>query len=89
MESPVNRFRHLGVKGFRRFHDVSFELRDVCPAWIQEAFRTGNRKRAYIKTRDAGRILLNRDLTVAANACPELKSFLNTLLTLCGSAALL
>jgi hypothetical protein len=55
---------------------------------IQEVFRTGSRKKSYVKTRDANRILLDKDLSVAANACPELKSFLNTILTLCGSKPL-
>ncbi len=33
-------------------------------------------------------ILRNQDLTVAASQCPELKSLLNTLLTLAGLALL-
>jgi hypothetical protein len=55
---------------------------------ISEVFRTGSRRRTYVKTRDANRILLGRDLTVAARACPELKLFLNRILTLCGSSPL-
>ncbi|MDY0169075.1 MAG: DUF4276 family protein [Thermoguttaceae bacterium] len=50
---------------------------------LQEVFRTGNRRRSYVKTRDAKRILLGEDLLIAANACPELKAFLNTIVTLC------
>jgi hypothetical protein len=50
---------------------------------IQEVFRTGGSRRAYVKPRDAHRILLGKDLLVAARACPELKGFLNTILTLC------
>lgn len=56
--------------------------------WIQEVFRTGTGKRSYVKTRDANKILSGKDLTVAANVCPELKSFLNTILTLCNSPTL-
>ena len=51
---------------------------------IQEIFRIGSRGKAYVKPRDAGRILKDKDLLVSANACDELKSFLNTILTLCG-----
>jgi len=47
---------------------------------IKEIFRRG-KVRDYIKTRDARAILQGKDLTVAA-ACPELKAFLNTILTL-------
>ena len=50
---------------------------------LAEAFRTGGR-RSYVKARDARRILDGADLTVAANACIELKAFLNTILTLSG-----
>ncbi len=51
---------------------------------LKEMFRTGSRGQAYVKVRDAGRILRGEDLSVAASACPELKSFLNTILTQCG-----
>ncbi len=51
---------------------------------LAEVFRAGTRGRAYVKTRDAARVLRGQDLLVAAAACPELKSFLNTILTLCG-----
>jgi Domain of unknown function (DUF4276) len=54
------------------------------PAYrINEVFRTGLKKKHYIKSRDGGRILRDKDLTISAKACPELKSFLNTILTLC------
>jgi len=53
---------------------------------LREVFRTGSRGRAYVKPRDARRILQGKDLLVAAQACPELKSFLNTVLALCGGA---
>lgn len=55
---------------------------------IREVFRTGTRGRTYVKTRDANRILRNKDLMIAAKACPELKSFLDRILTLCGAAPL-
>jgi len=49
---------------------------------IRELFSAGKRG-TYIKARDAGRILEGKDLLVAAQACRELKAFLNTILTLC------
>ena len=52
---------------------------------IIEAFRTGKTGRAYSKTRDAAKILRDKDLLVSARACPELKAFLNTILVLCGA----
>ncbi len=55
---------------------------------LQEVFLSGTKGKAYVKPRDAARILRNRDLVVAANACPELKEFLNTILTLCGGSAI-
>lgn len=55
---------------------------------ISEVFRAGSRGRKYVKTRDANRILQNKDLAVAAQACPELKAFLNRILTLCGGTIL-
>jgi Domain of unknown function (DUF4276) len=55
---------------------------------ISEVFRTGSRGRKYVKTRDAKRILEDKDLAIAAQACPELKAFLNRILTLCGGTLL-
>ena|SRR6266446_1310886 len=55
---------------------------------LEEVFRTGTRAKRYVKPRDALRILRNKDLAVAAQCCPELKSFLDTILTLAGSAPL-
>ena len=52
-------------------------------AWISEIFEAGKSRRSYSKARDAARILLDNDLTIAAGACPELKEFLNTILRLC------
>ncbi len=54
------------------------------PAYrIAEIFRLG-KIRDFNKRRDAARILADLDLLVAAQACPELKAFLNTILSLCG-----
>jgi hypothetical protein len=55
---------------------------------LAEVFRTGTRGKRYVKPRDALRILRNKDLTVAAQVCPELKSFLDTSLTLAGGSSL-
>jgi hypothetical protein len=51
---------------------------------IKEIFRIGASRDDYSKVRDANRILRNQDLAIAAAACPELKAFLNTILTLSG-----
>ena len=55
---------------------------------IKEIFRIGTCQRDYSKARDAKRILQDKDLGVAAAACPELKEFLNTILLLSGAAPL-
>jgi len=55
---------------------------------IREIFRTGKCRDDYSKPRDANRILRGKDLAVAAASCPELKAFLNTILTLCGGPPL-
>ena len=49
---------------------------------LEEVFRAGTGRR-YNKILDASRILQGKDLLIAAQACPELKAFLNTILTLC------
>lgn len=51
---------------------------------IQELFRNGTCRDEYSKPRDAARILDGKDLAYAASKCPELKAFLNTILTLSG-----
>ena len=51
---------------------------------LAEVFRTGSRTGSYVKTRDAGRILINQNLSVAIEACSELKAFVDTIITLCG-----
>jgi hypothetical protein len=55
---------------------------------LQEVFRTGKHKKRYIKPREANRILEGKDLAVSAAKCPQLKAFLNTILTLCGGQPL-
>ncbi len=55
---------------------------------LAELFRTGSKKRTYLKTRDGAAILRDQDLAVSAAACPELKAFLNTILTLSGGSLL-
>lgn len=55
---------------------------------IREIFRIGKCRDDYSKPRDASRILRGQDLTVSANRCPELKAFLNTILTLSGVSPL-
>ena len=55
---------------------------------VKAIFRTGKGPRHYTKTRDAKRILQGQDLSVAAAACPELRAFLNTILTISGGEPL-
>lgn len=57
------------------------------PAYhLVEVFRTGSKGKKYVKPRDAKRILRNQDLATAAQMCPELKAFLDTILTIAGHA---
>jgi hypothetical protein len=51
---------------------------------IEEVFSAGACRSHYVKPRDAARILRENDLLIAAQACPELRAFLNTILRLCG-----
>lgn len=55
---------------------------------IQQIFRLGTCRDDYSKPRDANRILRNKDLAVSAAQCPELKAFLNTIISLCGGEAM-
>jgi Domain of unknown function (DUF4276) len=55
---------------------------------IQEIFRVGKCRDDYSKPRDANRILRGQDLSVAVNLCPELKAFINTIVTLSGGSPL-
>ena len=50
---------------------------------LNEMFINGKYRKNYNKPRDAGRILRDNDLSVAVDRCPELKSFINTILELC------
>lgn len=49
---------------------------------LKEIFERGKCRDSYVKTRDALRILKDNDLSIAVNACTELKAFVNTLLKL-------
>lgn len=55
---------------------------------IREIFRTGGCRDDYSKPRDANRILRGKDLAIAAAKCPELRAFLNTILTLSGGSGI-
>lgn len=50
---------------------------------IKEIFRLGECKRDYNKLSDGKAILKKNDLTVAIKACPELKDFVNRIISLC------
>ena len=52
-------------------------------------FEAGKCRDSYDKPRDAGRILLDADLMVAIEKCPELKSFVNTILGLCAKSTVI
>ena len=51
---------------------------------IKEILRRGNGRYDYVKDRDASRILKDADLNVAIKHCSELKSLVNTILSICG-----
>lgn len=53
---------------------------------IKEVFEKGKCRDSYSKVRDARRILKGQDLMKAVRVCPELKAFLNTIITLCGGS---
>jgi hypothetical protein len=55
---------------------------------IRALFRLGTSREDYSKPRDANRILRGKDLAEAAYKCPELRAFLNTILTLSGGEPL-
>ena len=57
-------------------HPPSYHLRQI--------FQVGKCRNHYSKPRDANRILRGKDLGIAADQCPELKAFLNTIITLSG-----
>jgi len=49
---------------------------------LKDIFENGQCLESYNKPRDGMRILRGQDLLISANACPELKAFLNTILWL-------
>lgn len=54
------------------------------PAYrLAEVFRTGRKGQRYVKARDARRIPAGEDLSLAIDKCPELKAFVDTIVTLC------
>jgi hypothetical protein len=55
---------------------------------IKAIFERGMCRDSYVKPRDALRILRDNDLSVAIEACPELKSFVNTIIRLSGGEIL-
>lgn len=55
---------------------------------IEDMFRRGSTGRAYVKERDAAKVLSGRDLGLSAQRCPQLREFLNTLLRLSGGQTL-
>ncbi|MBI9076579.1 MAG: DUF4276 family protein [Desulfatibacillum sp.] len=58
---------------------------DNPPAYrIKSIFEIGKCRDSYVKPRDAGRILRDNDLKIAVDACPELRAFVNTILTISG-----
>jgi len=50
--------------------------------WIKEIFRAG-KCRDYDKVIDGMAILKDNDLMIAIKACPELKAFVNPIISLC------
>ena len=55
---------------------------------IKAVFQSGRCRDSYLKTRDAGRILRENDLSIAVNSCAELKALVNTIIQLCGGTAI-
>jgi hypothetical protein len=55
---------------------------------IRDIFEIGKCRDRYVKPRDAARILRENDLSTAINQCTELKSFINTILTICGGTVI-
>ena len=51
--------------------------------WIKEIFSTGQCRRDYNKVIDGKAILEKNDLMIAIQACPELKAFVNRIISLC------
>jgi hypothetical protein len=51
--------------------------------WIKKIFKIGNCRRDYNKVIDGVAILKDNDLMIAIKACPELKAFMNRIISLC------
>jgi hypothetical protein len=51
--------------------------------WIKEIFSSEQGKRDYDKVIDGKAILKKNDLRIAIDACPELKAFVNRIISLC------
>jgi hypothetical protein len=51
--------------------------------WIKEIFSSGSRGKDYNKVIDGMAILKDNDLMIAIKACPELKDFVNRIISLC------
>ncbi|NES19394.1 MAG: DUF4276 family protein [Symploca sp. SIO3E6] len=50
---------------------------------IKEIFRLGKCRKDYHKPVDGAKILKDNDLMIAIQACPELKAFVNRIISLC------
>jgi hypothetical protein len=55
---------------------------------LREIFRIGTCRDDYVKPRDAARILRECDLSVAITQCPQLKAFVNTILSVSGGTVI-
>ena len=75
--------RRLGVNQGRPGNDPE-QVDDIKPPsyHLKGLYQRANPPRKYVKTTQMPAILKNKDLTISANACPEFKSLLNTLLKL-------
>jgi hypothetical protein len=51
--------------------------------WIKEIFSSGKREKDYNKVIDEMAILEKNDLMIAIKYCPELKAFVNRIISLC------
>lgn len=56
--------------------------------YIKGIFEMGKCRKSYVKPRDAMRILNENDISISISQCPELKSFINTILRICNSPQL-
>jgi len=51
--------------------------------WLREIFIKGRGGRHYVKSRDAAAILRGKDLQTAIDKCAELRSLMDTIISLC------